>query len=669
MSEICVFAGTTEGRELVEFLCSQPASAGVSVTACVATEYGETLLPSSGTAPNLTVLSGRLALEDMVRLFSSERFDLVIDATHPYAVAVTENISAACRETGTEYLRLLRAASDGQPDAVYLPDVDAAAEFLRSTDGNILLTTGSKELGKFCGIDGFSERVYARVLPMDSSLESCRAAGLKASHIIAVQGPFSEEMNLAMLRFVSARWLVTKDGGETGGFDAKASAAHRAGAQMVVIGRPPQAEGVTLSGAFDLLCSHFGCESKPRVYVLGIGPGSRSAMTAEVREAIERADCLIGARRMLEAVAAPGAVTHDAIAAADIADFILSHREYRSFAVVMSGDVGFFSGAKKLLPLLERCEVEVLPGLSSLVCLCARLNRSYEDVFVASLHGRRHDIVPDVRANGRVFALVGGENGMRDLCRALAGAGLGGVRVSIGERLSYPDEKITCGTAAELSSGSYSPLSVALIENDSPDAVVTHGLADSAFLRGEGADGVVPMTKSEVRAVCLSKLRLTERAVCWDVGAGTGSVSIEMALQAKKGQVYAIERKSAAVDLLKTNMERFSLENMTVIAGSAPDECLDLPAPTHAFVGGSSGNMRDIIRVLLEKNPAVRIVATAVSLESVTELTACMKEFRFTETEVVSIQVARDRKAGAYHLMTGQNPVYVFTMQNHAPER
>ena len=326
----------------------------------------------------------------------------------------------------------------------------------------------------------------------------------------------------------------------------------------------------------------------------------------------------------------------------------------------MSGDTGFFSGMKKLLPQLSDCEVSVLPGLSSLSYLCAKLQTSYEDVHVVSLHGRAHDITADVRANARVFALVGGEHGVNDLCRTLAENGLGTVTVSVGERLSYEDETITTGTAEELKDKAFAPLSAVLIENEHPDAVVTHGLPDEAFLR---AGGVVPMTKSEVRAIALSKLRLTARAVCYDIGAGTGSVAIEMALQAKCGHVYAVERRDDAVELLKKNQAAFHVENLTVVSGTAPEACRDLPAPTHAFIGGSAGNLRDILSILLAKNPHVRIVATAISLESVAELTACIKDFAFTETEVVSVQIARGKKAGPYHLMAGQNPVYIFTMQ------
>lgn len=652
MCKLCVFAGTTEGRELVEFLCTQ----AVSVTACVATDYGETLLSPR---ENLTISAQRLTREEMEALFSRENFDMVIDATHPYASVVTENIAAACEKAGVRYQRLLRSGCKAGEDAVFVPDIPAAVDYLNRTEGPILLTTGSKELAKYTGLYDFANRVYARVLPMEDSLRLCQSAGLKPAHILAMQGPFSVDMNVAMLKSLGAKYLVTKDSGTTGGFDEKVTAARAANATLVVIGRPPQREGLTLPETIQLLCREFDLKRKPWVTIVGIGPGSREAMTLEVRRAMEDADCLIGAKRMLEAGLRPNQTVFDAVSPAKIAEYINNHPEFHQFTVAMSGDVGFFSGTKKLLPLLSGCEVRALPGLSSLVYLCARLGTSYEDVRPVSLHGRDHDIVPDIRKYRRVFTLVGGENGMGLLCKQLAEAGLGGVKVSVGENLSYPQERISVGTAAELAEKEFSSLSVALIENDAADPVVTHGLPDEAFQRTES----VPMTKSEVRSVCLSKLALTEHAICWDVGAGSGSVAIEMALQANSGQVFAIERKDTAVELLRENTRRFGLENLSVVPGLAPEACEDLPAPTHVFIGGSAGNMRQILEEILGKNPNARIVATAVTLESIGELTQCIKDIPFTYTEVVSMSVARDRKAGPYHLMMGQNPIFIFTMQ------
>ena len=655
MPKLCVFAGTTEGREIAEFLAGQSAD----VTVCVATEYGETLLPQG---EGLHISARPLPREEMAELFRRERFDLVIDATHPYAQSITKSIASACRETGTPRWRLLRSASGVSPEHTYVETVSDAAAFLAGTEGNILLTTGSKELAGFSQLPGFSKRVWVRVLPLQSSLDACAQAGLPASHIFAMQGPFSEAMNAAMLRTIGAQYLVTKDGGAPGGFEEKESAAKSAGARLVVIGRPPEEEGLSLSKTISALCTRFGFAPKPEVFIAGIGPGSEALQTQEVRAAIRRADCLIGARRMLDAVARPQQLTIDAIAPEAIASHIVQHPECGAFCVVMSGDTGFYSGTKKLLPLLKACRVRVLPGLSSMSYLCARLGVSYEDAVPVSLHGRDLDIAREVRRRRKVFTLVGGDGGMQALCERLTQAGLGHVRIAVGERLSYPDEKITCGTAAELASREFDKLSVALIENPAPDAVVTHGLPDEVFLREMDPAHVVPMTKSEVRAVCLSKLALTERAVCWDVGAGTGSVSIEMALQAKRGRVYAVERQEDALALLARNKAAFSAGNLEIVSGTAPAACEALPAPTHVFLGGTAGNLNGILDAALRKNPHVRIVATAVTLESVGALAARMADFE--KAECVSLQAARARTAGSYHLMQGQNPVYIFTMQN-----
>lgn len=655
MSKICIFGGTTEGRKLAEFLSGQPCD----VMVCVATDYGQTLLPE---AEHVSVSARRLPVGEIVSLLTEHRFDLVIDATHPYAQSITKSIARACRETETLRWRLLRGASGVSPEHTYVETVSDAAAFLAGTEGNILLTTGSKELAKFSQLPGFSERVWARVLPMQASLDACAQAGLPASHIFAMQGPFSEAMNTAMLRSIGAQYLVTKDGGAPGGFEEKEAAAKNAGARLVVIGRPPEEEGLSLSKTISALCTRFGFAPKPEVFIAGIGPGSEALQTQEVRAAIRRADCLIGARRMLDAVAGPQQLTIDAIAPETIASHIAQHPECGVFCVVMSGDTGFYSGTKKLLPLLKECRVRVLPGLSSMSYLCARLGVSYEDAVPVSLHGRDLDIAREVRRRRKVFTLVGGDGGMQALCERLTQAGLGHVRIAVGERLSYPDEAITRGTAQELRSHTFDKLSAALIENDTPGEIVTPGLPDEAFLRNLEPGKLVPMTKSEVRSICLSKLRLTPNAVCWDVGAGTGSVSIEMARLCADGTVYAIEKSERALALLEQNKEAFSASNMQIIPGSAPEVCRDLPAPTHAFLGGTSGSVRDILALLLEKNPHVCIVATAVTLESVSALSACMEDFE--AAECVSVQVSKAAALGQYHLMQAQNPVYIFTLQN-----
>ncbi|MBO4831288.1 MAG: precorrin-6A reductase [Oscillospiraceae bacterium] len=586
----------------------------------------------------------------------------MIDATHPYASVVTENIKLACSRTGTEYVRLAREDAASPIGAVCVPDIDSAVAFLNSATGNILLTTGSKDLKAFSAIDGFAGRTYARVLPMESSLAQCRESGLEPSHIIAMQGPFSAAMNAAMIESVNAAFVVTKESGRAGGFEEKAAAAGKTGAKLVVIGRPENAaSGLDYAETVELLEKRFGFASRPTVSVIGAGAGRKGSLTCDAAETLAAAECVIGAERLLK-LARSDQARFAAVSAETIADHIRGCKQFSRFAVLMSGDTGFYSGTKRLLPLLDFCDVKVLPGVSSLSYLCAALGSSYEDVRALSLHGRDANLIPAVRGNRRVFALVGGENGAGRLIEELRENGLGCVRVSVGERLGCPDGKVTRGCPEELSGRSFDALSCVLIENDCPVSGAS-GLPDEAFTRSGEGSPVVPMTKSEVRAVIMSKLRLLPDSVSWDIGSGTGSVAAEMALAAPHGGVYAVEKKPDACGLIKANAAAFGLKNVTAVEGSAPDACRGLPAPTHAFIGGSSGNMREIISLLLEKNPSVRIVATAIALETVSELSAAMGEFGFTETEVVSVNIAKARKLGPYSLMTGQNPVYIFTMQ------
>lgn len=385
--------------------------------------------------------------------------------------------------------------------------------------------------------------------------------------------------------------------------------------------------------------------------------GDGDTRTGGAARAVAEAQCVIGAKRMLESADCAGKLLRAAIAPDDIARVIREENVER-FAVLFSGDTGFYSGAKKLVAALDGVRLEVLPGIGSLQALCARLRRPWENVRAVSLHGRNCNFAAEVRAHEAVFALLGGRDGAKDALARLCRAGLGGLTVHIGQRLGYPDEKLVSGTAQALQDGEYDPLSVLLVENPNwASEIVTPGLPDEAFDRDE-----TPMTKSEVRAVSLGKLALTPGAVIYDVGSGSGSVSVECARLSPMGHVYAIERKPGAAALTRRNAEKFGLENLTVTEGLAPEAFAELPAPTHAFLGGTAGNLDAILDALLAKNPHVRIVANAVTLETIAQLTEAAKRFAFSD--IAEISVAKPRRVGGYSLMTAQNPVYVFTMQN-----
>ncbi len=644
--KICLFAGTTEGRQLAEILHE-----AADLTVCVATEYGEILLDG---IEGITVHTGRMDADEMVQFFADNRFDRILDATHPYAQIVTENIRHAAERTNTPVLRILRETERQFGDAVYVPTVEAARDYLADKDGNIFLTTGSKELASYAGLD--MSRVWARVLPTVSSLEACAAAGIVSAHIIAAQGPFSEEINIAQMNMISAKYMVTKASGKNGGFDEKIRAAKAVGAISVIIGQPPQVEGFTLDEAIVELEKTLHL-SKTKVTVIGIGPGSEDLLTIETKAVLAECDTVIGAKSVAESLHTAKPVFHEFLPQ-KVRAVLDDHPSIRHAAVVMRGDVGFYSGTKKLLDVLDGYDVTLLPGISSIPAFAAKIKTSWDDAALISLHGRDTNLIHTVSVNRKVFALTGGENTVDAICRKLCEYGFTELHVTVGERLSYPDETITFGTAAELCERHFDSLAVMYIEH--PDAVCRHrhGIPDEEFIRGN-----VPMTKSEVRTISMAKLDLPTNAVVYDIGAGTGSVSIECAWAAYNGQVYAIEKEADAAELIRQNKVKFRTDNLQVIEGLAPDALAELPAPTHVFIGGSSGNLREILTVLLEKNSDVRIVLNAVTVETQTEAAECAKEFGFREYETVSVNISRSRKVGRYHMMTAQNPVSVITLQ------
>jgi len=323
-------------------------------------------------------------------------------------------------------------------------------------------------------------------------------------------------------------------------------------------------------------------------------------------------------------------------------------------AVLVSGDSGFFSAARSIVrDSTGTYEIEVLPGISAFQYLSAKLKIPYDDAVLVSLHGREINIVPKAAYNKKVFALTGGENDVREICRTLSRYGLGHVRVSVGERLSYPDERIVTKKADKLKDMEFDPLSVLYIEN--PGAVDPFiPLKDSDFVRK-----YVPMTKEEVRWLSINKLEIRPEDVVFDIGAGTGSVSVEMARKACGGFVYAIEAKENACALVRKNAVKHGAFNIEIVEGEAPSALKGLPIPDKAFIGGSAGNMDGILKDLVCRNPEIKIVANAITLQTLSQIHECFEKNGIACTDTICVNIAKAKKVGRYDFMTAQNPVYI----------
>ena len=398
---------------------------------------------------------------------------------------------------------------------------------------------------------------------------------------------------------------------------------------------------------------------KLRVNIVGIGPGNPDLLTGEARQAIAASNILLGDKRMLSAFADSSKTVYDTIKTSAIAEVAAKANPAKDvLAVLVSGDVGFFSLAKTISGKLPDCECVRYCGISSLVYFASKLQLSWDDAKIVSMHGRDQNLVAAVAQNKKVFSLTGGDHSPQALCKQLCEHGLGQVLVYVGENLSYPEEKITQGTAEEISALSFPSLSVMMLLNDEANCFepTVHGLADDLFMRSK-----VPMTKQEVRSVSMSKLMPKATDVIYDIGAGTGSCSVELALIAKRGKVWAFERNPVAVELLGKNKELFGLTNLDVIAGEALENIKTMPAPDCVFVGGSGGDLCEMLDVIYAKNSKCRIVINAITVETLAQVAAYYKEHPDYSLEIVNVFVARSKKLGSYNLMMAQNPVYVMT--------
>lgn len=771
---VIIFAGTSEGRLLSEELMRE----GIPCTVSVATEYGAALLPRD---PRIRVIRGRKTREEMADFMRREKPVLAVDATHPFAVRASEAIRGAAADAGVMYIRLSRNTTEPETGRgiVFTESFAEAARIINEISGNIFISTGSRDIAALTDAIADPERLYVRVLPSPESLARCAAAGIRVGHVIAMQGPFSEELNEVMFRETRAQAVLMKESGHIGGEDTKIRAAEKLGIQSIVIRNPEKEKEngesqMDFTAVLKIIRLRFKADQPSssgesdrtavkrytrRLLLAGVGSGNFSTMTLECSTAILSADVIFGSGRVLAFAkkvileqtaenvspgdADPGQHAlprlEEMYAGDQIACFLETHPEYRHPTALVSGDTGFFSGAAGILKAFsgkKGWEVMLMPGISSAALLASKIGVSWEDARMISTHGRDMDKVNPagwIRENPKVFILVSGPEDVRRIGKKLLRYGgeseessveHGGqilpvpahaetdvnsedaegearlrkqpdtekLRLAFGTNLGMKDEAFGFCTARELAGFDRQGLTLLYAENPGAGKrILTPGIPDSEFIRnadketgkrtvnpdenaapgivktgaGAACDTVsrggrtVPMTKEEVRVLSLSRLRLTPSAVLWDIGAGCGSISIEAARLAPGIRVYAVEMREDAAAVIRANAEKYGVDNVHLVRAKAPEGLESLPAPTHVFVGGSSGNIREILAYVKKRSPRARVVVNTVTLETEAEALSAIKSLSFTEPEVRVISAARAETAGHYHLMKAINPVTV----------
>lgn len=673
MKEVLIFGGTTEGRSLSEYL----AEAGIAHTICVATEYGEQVLKEH---PLVTVQRGRMQEEEIRTLIKAKDYVAVVDATHPYAEVITQNIKAAVKLEVVPYYRLQREMTEVQQyeKLCYFESHEECALALEDISGNILLTTGSKELVAYTSKKILKSRLYIRVIPSIESIRLCQEKGISGKQILALQGPFSSELNEAILKQYNIACMVTKESGKNGGFSEKIQAAQNLNIPIYVISNTKKKDGLSFTEIckeLDHICQRSSKKEKDNIFEIilaGTGMGSNGNLTKEVEQEIVQADILLGAERII-CNYEPKLEKKPYYLASQIIPYLKKQQvenagKRKKVVILFSGDSGFYSGCEKLYQSLKQeikrekldATIQVLPGISSVSYLSASTGVSYHDAAIRSIHGKQdweQDILVTVKQNAKTFLLTSGVKDIQSLGRLFLENGLEQCVITAGYQLSYPEEEFFELSAEMCCKLTREGLYTCLIQNsEAKTKLLTHGKADEDFIRDK-----IPMTKEEVREVSICKLRLQEDSVLYDIGSGTGSIAVEVASLSERVRVYAIERKKEAVSLIGQNCNKFSLKNVTVIETFAPGGLEELPMPTHVFIGGSGGNMKELMTVLYEKNPKLRVVMNAISMETICEIREVIEthENKIKDLEIVQLQVSKAKKAGDYHLLQAQNPVWI----------
>ena len=666
MKKILILAGTTEGR----MLSDKMESAGIKHIVSVTSEYGETMM---GEGENRTLKVGKMDENAMTCFLEKEGFeegDYLVDATHPFAKEASLNAKNVAAKMKLSYLRVVR-------DSVEIPDSDSVlvydsmencAEALKDINEPIILTTGSKGLEEYAGWVSKEtlSNTYVRVIPSIESFEKCKAAGIDESHIVALQGPFSLDLNKALLSQYKIRHLVTKESGKAGGFAEKLKAALECGATIHVISRPEETEGMGLAETERILLSEFANDNLGEIILAGVGMGDRLSMTREVEEAIKSADVIFGAGRLLEGIQAE--YKFDKYLADDVMGILRQHPEFRKAVVLFSGDSGFYSGARKFNIKVNsdfKGKVTVLPGVSSVAYLASRLEVSYDDAFIYSLHGRfsketLNEALWNIRYSEKSFILFSGASDVSALATEMNNRGITG-EITLGINLSSASEEIVKLSVEAAMDFNEMGSIIGYVHNMKAEKrPLIPFFRDDDFIRDK-----TPMTKEVIRHESIRRLGICEGDMIYDIGGGTGSVAIEIAGLHPTVKVVTIEVKDDRAVIIRQNAAKHHMDNLQVITGDACEVLRreDMPKPDAVFIGGSGGKLKEIMDVLSGKGSGIRFVINAVTIETIMEVEELLNKLEPRNLRAIQIGVNNLENIGRYHMFRAENPVVIYSFE------
>ncbi len=416
-----------------------------------------------------------------------------------------------------------------------------------------------------------------------------------------------------------------------------------------------------------------------KVYVIGIG---YKPLDAAAWKIIQKADWILASERIFDIFKGTNEYlkVKDKVKVINKVDetfeFIRAKKpEQKRIVLLASGDPLFYGIGRRAINELGKESVEIVPDLSSIQIAFSKIKESWEDAFLMSLHGgpdpckRRHlpyaitDIPLLLERHNKIAILTDKENNPSKIAQALLKSAAlphchtAAIKMFICEKLGYPNERLTEGTPEEIKEKLFLHPNLVIILNESArphfnENRVVFGLSENELKHSEGL-----ITKDEVRAVNLHKLRLQNKGILWDIGAGSGSVSFEAARLCPGLKIYAIERDKQQIKNISNNKQKFGAYNIHIIEGEAPDAFEGLPYPQWVFIGGSGGRIEEIIKFIADISVNI-IVINAVTIETLNKAIKSLQEVEY-DLDAVQIHVSRMKKIGEGNYFSALNPVFI----------
>ncbi|MFH1650518.1 MAG: precorrin-6y C5,15-methyltransferase (decarboxylating) subunit CbiE [Chloroflexota bacterium] len=403
-----------------------------------------------------------------------------------------------------------------------------------------------------------------------------------------------------------------------------------------------------------------------KVWIIGVGPGGADSLTTGMRRRVTRADIVCGGQRLLDMFPA---LSGEKVAIGgnlkEIVDLLKANRDGKRVVVLASGDPGFFGIAGYLTGALGKGVIRIVPNVSAMQLAFARIGESWDGAALVSVHARPiEDIIARVRDSETTGIFTDAEHSPAVIARALLDRGIEGYRAYVCENLGKKTERITRTGLRGLLQREFSPLNTLILVRDnekSPPTPRAPGIPDREFYQRKPKEGLI--TKQEVRAVSLAKLRIGKNDVVWDIGAGSGAVSVEASFLAGNGHVYAVEKNTGDVAIIRKNLRKFRADNVTVVPTFAPDGLDTLPEPTAVFIGGSGGRIAEIIAYVARRlRPGGRVVVNLVGLENLSKAAQAFRDGGFPP-EITLVNIARSTDIGELTRMAALNPVFILSAE------